>query len=203
MGRERRLKGLFDRRTDRATTNFKPTLSSFAVQTTPPPSPSCYPQILKAKPQSRGDFRSRIWPGRLYLVSFLLLVLSSKPTPTGLPTLEPTPEPTLEPTSIPTLTPTTSTFDIFLEDSTWTAEWSGYVDILVVAGGGGGGGRSGGGGGGGGVVQAKYYVDEGTDYNITVGAGMKMFPLGSCKPYFHSNDALVRFVFAPNALNRL
>ena len=37
IGKEKRLKGWFDRRTDRATTNFKPTLSSFAVQTPPPP----------------------------------------------------------------------------------------------------------------------------------------------------------------------
>ena len=49
MGRERRLKGWFDRRTNRATTNFKPTLSSFAVCTPLPP----FPAIPRSSRQSR------------------------------------------------------------------------------------------------------------------------------------------------------
>ena len=58
--------------------------------------------------------------------------------------------------------------------STFVANFTGTVEVLVVAGGGGGGGNygAGGGGGGGGVVHhiAKAVV-AGTSYTVTVGAG--------------------------------
>ena len=57
--------------------------------------------------------------------------------------------------------------------SSFTADCTGNVEVLVVAGGGGGGGDQGGGGGGAGglIYNTAYPVVAGTSYTVTVGAG--------------------------------
>ena len=62
---------------------------------------------------------------------------------------------------------------------TFTPNFTGTVEVLVVAGGGGGGMDMGGGGGGGGVVyHSSYSVSAGAGYTVTVGAGGTGGPAG-------------------------
>lgn len=59
--------------------------------------------------------------------------------------------------------------------TTWTAPFTGNIQVLVVAGGGaGGGGTAGGGGAGGLVYHSAYPVTNGTPYGVTVGGGGPM-----------------------------
>ncbi len=61
---------------------------------------------------------------------------------------------------------------------TFTPAFTGNVQVLIVAGGGGGAGSHGGGGGGGGFIFNRTFpVVQGTNYNVTVGAG------GDCQGY--------------------
>lgn len=61
---------------------------------------------------------------------------------------------------------------VFFGSGTFTPNFNGTVEVLVVAGGGGGGMDMGGGGGGGAVVyNNSYSVSAGTPINVTVGAG--------------------------------
>lgn len=64
------------------------------------------------------------------------------------------------------------TIHTFLESGTFTPNFTGTVEVLVVAGGGGGGMDMGGGGGGGGVISnTAYAVTAGTPITVTVGLG--------------------------------
>lgn len=54
----------------------------------------------------------------------------------------------------------------------WVSNINDTVSVLIVGGGGGGGEQTAGGGGGGGVLFIEsFYINEGTSYTITVGAG--------------------------------
>jgi hypothetical protein len=65
-----------------------------------------------------------------------------------------------------------ATVCLFLTSGTFTPQFSGTVEVLVVAGGGGGGMDMGGGGGGGGVItNSNFAVTAGTAVTVTVGAG--------------------------------
>lgn len=69
------------------------------------------------------------------------------------------------------------TIHTFLESGTFTPNFTGTVEVLVVAGGGGGGMDMGGGGGGGGVISnTAYAVTAGTPITVTVGLGGKGGP---------------------------
>jgi len=70
--------------------------------------------------------------------------------------------------------PVTQTYTSVTTTS-WTAPFTGTVQVLVVAGGGaGGGGTAGGGGAGGLVVHPAFPVTSGTPYTVTVGGGAPM-----------------------------
>jgi len=59
----------------------------------------------------------------------------------------------------------------FNSSGTFSSDFSGTVDIMVIAGGGGGGKHSGGGGGGGGLIYKSSYTLAAGSYTITIGSG--------------------------------
>lgn len=80
----------------------------------------------------------------------------------------------------PNLASPKDTVMVFKTSGTFTPNFSGNVEVLVVAGGGGGGMDMGGGGGGGGVLSStSYAVTAGTPITVTVGAGGYGAPSGN------------------------